>query len=371
MQYSEKFENKRKKINSLYFENKKDEDLAILKTVYNIANITDAYGSSYIDNTALNQTRYSHYDDIKLINSFKPEIFNKLEKHELTHLFQEVYNRQTVNHDMEKRYIVSVKGSVEECVNGYIVNCTNELSINHGIINYYKEKDRTSALPIGKHKENIGFHTLFTLLHETQHSFQYESLLNFILKEDVDDEKTRNRNSIFFLKSCLQEACFTYTKDSEKMDYLYSLQALIRQNYFSDFSEHDANMAPIKFLNKNLEENKIDDEAFLTAAKERIIKDIHIDECLTEEEIYNALKERIKRMNDYVHDLVCYFKILIKDGAMKSDILNQVENYIKVDENGNSKFKQDLAEDFAMCLNFIKKAKVNNQNKTENEEKTF
>lgn len=369
LRYSEEFEKRRKKINEIIKENKNKEEKIILQTIYSVSNIEDKHN----DKDKLEKVKGTFFSDQKmkdLLNQFVKENFNNKGNKYYEELFQEVYNRQTKENGYEPRYLVEVSGESAN-TNGYMIHGVNMLNINAGMIEKYKKVDEFSNNTDKKNASTIGAHSLLTLIHETQHTFQSEGMMKFVLGEDVDDQHERARNAICIARRSLATYVNYMNLDEldDEMDELYSL---MKDNYWVDYMEHDSNMAPVKFINKQVKEGNLPNEVFLKAGRQRVINDIHIKECTTSEEVDKALKERAEEMENVVRGYYRFFNKIFKDGEIKNSVSQVLGEYLKVDENGKSQFNKDLNKDFNMCLDYMKYVEsvtAKKGNKTENQAK--
>ena len=135
------FVEKRKQCNEFLKKIKSVEDKNILKTVYSIVNLMDDFSFRPKEKDRLNQTIYSNLTDDELLDNFNSIKFNKLSQFNLTHLFQEVYNRQISLADLEKRYVCTVKELNDGHILAYIANEKNVINVNLSYINKAKNTE--------------------------------------------------------------------------------------------------------------------------------------------------------------------------------------------------------------------------------------
>lgn len=354
--YSDKFEERRNKVNKIIREKLKVEDYDLLMAIYSATNLED-YHKSPEKADMVNSTYFSGMDTKDLLKFFSKDKFNNKGNKYYEEIFQEIYNRQSKMNGYEPRYIVEVSGEAKG-VNGFMRYGENLLNINAGMIERFKNEDMFSSSIDAKNTNTIGAHTLLTLLHETQHTFQSEGIMKFVLKEDTSNPQERAKNAFNVAKLCLVDHFNNSAKEENFLKYK-ELEVLVKNNYFFDFMEHDANMAPVKFLNKAVKENWISDKALLKAGQQRVINDIHINQSNSNEEINKCLKNRADAMEEIATKYLSAFKRYVKDGELKDEISQTLEAYLKPDKKGNSQFKKDLYDDFKMCLNFIESVNSN------------
>ncbi|MBQ7307516.1 MAG: hypothetical protein IJW82_03215 [Clostridia bacterium] len=361
--YSPEFEKKKESVNALIKSLKNKEDYNILQAVYSDTNIVDEfYIKEKLDK--VNLTYFTGMNQSELLNHFTKDIFNNKGERYYEELFQEIYNRQSKNNGYEPRYLIDCSGEVGKA-NGFIRHGSNVLNINSGIIEKYKLIDQYSNDISTKNANTIGAHTLLTLIHETQHTFQCEGLMNFVLGLDKNNPHDRARNAISLARMSLINYLHSPTTDLRDPD-VRELADLIRQNYAYDYMEHDSNMAPIRFLKNELINGTLPSDVFLQAGMQRVIRDIHIDKASWEGEIPTLLDERATKMESIINGYHKFFEKYMVDGPIKKDVCSVLKDYLKTDELGMSKFRTDLNSDFNMCLNFIEYTKTNTVSNYEN-----
>lgn len=350
LKFSEDFEARREKLNALVKESVGKEDENILKVLYSVTNIEN-YHEDESKLEGVNGTYFKDLETKDLLKQFTKEVFNGKGNRYYEELFQEIYNRQTKFSNYEPRYVVEVSGE-EGTTNGFMRHGTNMLNINGGMIEKYKKVDEFNENNTDRKNANtIGAHSLLTLIHETQHTFQSEGMMKFALNEEKN-EHDRMRNAI-----CLARMSLIYYINSDDVDLenpeVKEIQDLVRNNYWFDYMEHDSNMAPIKFLNRQIKNGNLPDKVFIKAGRQRVKNDIHINKVLDEKEIPETLKERAEKMEQIVKGYQKYFSKVMKDGEIKNQVCGVLNDCLNQDQNGKSKFAKSLNEDFNMCLDYI------------------
>ena len=363
--YSHQFEDKRKTLNTLIKSLNGKEDRAILRAIYGVTNIDDFYNRpDRLDR--VKKTAFSGVDTKTLLGHFRKDIFNTKGNNYYEEIFQEVYNRQAKFHGYEPRYIVEVAGD-SATTNGFMRHGANQLNINAGMIEKYKHIDEGTNLSDRKNANTIGAHSLLTLIHETQHTFQSEGVMDFALNKETDPHE-RARDAIMLMRLSLSQYVNDYSREKFNKEENKEIMDLLKNSYWFDSMEHDSNMAPVKFMNRLLKDKVIDDEVFVKAVEQRAIKDIHINKCVDETEIPQTLKERGDKMEQVINEYLRHFKNVMQDGTIKNNVVTVMEAYMKKDENGLSQYRKDLNKDFQMCLNFIEYSKKNTTRDVRTEE---
>ena len=195
MKFSNEFEKKVDAVNKMCKSLKDKDDKILLETLYCVANIQETQPGINLQER-LSKTPFTNESMNDFMNHFKKGDFSKYNTQQLEMLFQELHNRECKRSGIEPRYIVSVKGKPGDRSNGYMVPGTNELNVNGGIIDRYRNTPSNSNY--GKNVNTIGAHSAYTLIHETQHTAQMEAVMNFALNKETTKEE-RGRDAIFFL----------------------------------------------------------------------------------------------------------------------------------------------------------------------------
>lgn len=329
MIFGKDFENKVDKVNQICKTLKDKDDKILLEALYCVTNIEEAQKGEPGENLQerLSKTPYTNEPMNVFMNHFKKDDFSKYSKKELALLFQELHNRECKRSEIEPRYIVSVKGNPGDRSNGYMVPGSNELNVNGGIIDRYR--NTPSDNNYGKNVNTIGPHSAFTLIHETQHTCQMEGVMNFALNNEKTKEE-RGRDAIFFLDMAIAQYA------DEKNDK--ELQSYISNAYWFNYMEHHSNMAPVKFMQEAIKNGYIKDQVFFDALAYRTTNDIHIKEQPTEKRVLDMEKVIKKYMN--------ILKTNFKDGPLKEQLVNVLDEFTAVDVNGNSMLRTTLTKDF-------------------------
>ena len=352
MIYGKEFEERKNKVNEICKNLNGKDDKILLQTLYSVANIEETQPGTNLQER-LSKTPYTGESMSQFLNHFKKEEFTKMSKDQMAMLFQELHNRECKRSDIEPRYIVSVKGSAADGSNGYMVPGANELNINGGMIDRYKNVE--SKDNYGKNANTIGAHSALTLIHETQHTVQMEGVMNFALGREKTKEE-RGRDAIFFLDMVIGD--YAYEKGDKE------LQNFIRNAYWFNYMEHHSNMAPVKFMQNAIKNGDIKDQVFLDALAYRTTNDIHIKEQPTEKRVIDMEKIIVKYTNIIRNGL--------KDGPLKNELVTVLDDFCKVDANGNSMLRETLTKDFDNAKELIKycqkSSKINVKNSLKNVE---
>lgn len=341
MIYSKEFESRKDKINQICKTLNGRDDKIILQTLYSVANIEETQIGTNLQER-LSSTQYSNESLSEFLNHFKREEFNYYSKKDLEILFQELHNRECKTSGIEPRYIVSVKSNKDDRSNGYMVPGSNELNINGTMIDRYKHIE--SSHNYGKNENTIGAHSVFTLIHETQHTCQMEGVMNFALNRETTKEE-RGRDAIFFLDLIVAE----YAEKAGDQ----ALSAYISNAYWFNYMEHHSNMAPVKFMKNAIKNGDIKDQVFLDALAYRTTNDIHIKEQPTE--------KRVLDMEKVINKYIGILKNNFQNGPLKKQLVSVLDEFTKLDDKGHSMLRDTLRKDFQEAKDLIKYCESNSQ----------
>lgn len=359
--YSENFEERRNKVNELLEEYSKRDSNFLIKAVYNSTNIENNVGKYSPEK--LSETTFSKCSNQNLLFHFGSTIFPIFENDVLQDLFQEVYNRQSKQKGCEPRYIVKYD-EYSLNVNGYIQPNFNKLFINSAAVDNYRDV-LTPDTETNRYKYNLGANTLLSVIHETEHTYQYEGVMRFLLNEETSSSE-RAKDALVILKEAIGQSLNYHYEDGFEPDDYFEMLGLYNHTYKFDLQEHDANMATVRFLKDNLKKGHLPDKSFTDTMEYRIKRNLYIDKT-PEDKIETDLSERLLQMEKILNRFIESFETNFENGELKKQILQVVKPYMQVDNKGNSPFRKDMNNDFNMCLNFLKEC----ENKRKNGEIEF
>lgn len=358
IKYSKEFEKKRKLVNTILKNSKGKEDTIILERINYNTNINNAFNPeyNYKDERRVEKLKGTYLKDLsqkELLNKFLKDEFNNMSLPCIESLFQEVYNRQAKENGCEPRYIIETRGN-SDGAEGYVIRGENRLNINYDVIKKYMNIETTEN-KYDRNANTIGVYSLLNVVDETNLSLQSENVMNFVLGNDKDNPEKRAKTAITIAKDCLayyfRNYYRDYNKNDEQMKKLYSLFMDNREN---DFIECNSNIETFKYINKYAKVGYLADKRFLRIGKQRIVNDLHLENCKTKSEMTNAFSEKVNKMEEIVNDYYNLFNNIIKDGEIKNSVSQVLGEYLKVDENGKSQFNKDLNNDFKQCVDYMK-----------------
>lgn len=330
------FEEKAKKINNLIKSSKGKEDNLILKTLFSMIDIEKPKikKTDNVENLSNNDLYYK----------FFPYQFNHSTKYELLPYFQEVYNRTVTEAGYEPRYKISYNKDADFKPYGQTSCYSNEIIINYSFISKMKKKD----FDLGIDRHSISTASLITLLHETEHTLQYERALDFASGND-----NSTKNAMYLLELISKSYCLELSQNpnntQEEKDFLLK----VSNSYAYSFLEHDANVTSFD-LSQNLiksEYLRVYDNAISKKARKFLgynLFDGKIDDYI----------EKAEEMQSLFESYANFIDEHLENGEIKNKMLSTVNNYLKKDSKGNSKFKNDLIKDYQRCISYTNLSKI-------------
>lgn len=354
MTYEEKLE----KIDKLIKENMHKEDNTLIRLLYSITFISDAYEGTPIAANAerQNKTMYSDLSSIDLLDMFSKKKFNNLKHEEMEHLFQELYNRETLAAHCKPNRIVTVAENDPSCgetTMGYMIGSNNVLNLNKTLIEK-AVKDLPNAC--GYTSENVSTQFMMVATHETRHGIQYQQMADFFVDNNAN-EKDKSQAALNFMVFTMRYLS-SYVFDQE-------LQRVFFKYYWVVNNEHDANMAAIKQM-KTLIDNGHGNKTRIQTLRNFAFYTMRArNEDYTDDKKEEFRKERVRRMHTFACDVMKQFEVFICDGKLKEKVLDAVKEYLDNSE-GMSKFEKDLTEDYNLCDECVKLSDVLYQKKSQN-----
>lgn len=329
------------------------EDETLLKVIYYIANYEDLFGEEGKQRIA--NSTYKECTNSELMDNFLRNKFCNLSGKQLTNLFQELHNRATVENGNLPRYVVSVK-NIEEGMMGFMETYSNNLEISKKMINTFKNNPSTNT-----HSNNattVGPMFANVLLHETQHTCQMENIIRYACGECQEGEDKSSACMSLMKAVVAQIAC------SEEDD---TLQQYLEKNYWYDFDEHDANIFPIRYIKNMYQNGEIKDPVFADVMHSWTEDSLGFKvDYRKKSKVNDNFEERMDEMEKVANYCIEVFNKKIQDGALKNDIMKTLDDYMRVDENGDSPFRNRIRDDFNLCAQlFFNKQKFMNGNKKE------
>ena len=290
-------------------------------------------------------TDYSKLSTNQFMELFEASKFSSLDERQLKHLFQELHNRYMKDKGFEVTRNVAVVSDSSQSAYGYVNSSDDLMFINKHAIDKAKTQDEKNNF----NSSNIGYSLFYILSHESQHVAQFEGTIDFALNKKQDEETA-------FISALMAIEKINMARDDSngELTYLFNWKL----NYDYQFIEHNANFSAFKraqdMIPKEKQQGKSFDQynAFATMLALRespsLIKDPQ-----------EFIENRIKKIEDFTNFEIEYFTEKIKDCPMKTKLLETVNSYMKVDENGNSKFRSKLNNEISEMVDVSRTARKN------------
>ena len=356
--YKNTFDDRKKKVNELCKALNGKEDKLLLKSIYSIANYQDKFGIEGQERIA--STMFTGQSDKELMGNFLKDKFKDMGEKQMRNLFQELYNRAVTKNGNAPRYVVSVK-NIDDGIMGFMETYTNALEINKNMINRFKGNQGSNVR--ANNVTTVGPMFANVLLHETQHTCQMENIIKYACGEFTNKED-KARACMSLMKVVVEE--YAYSKNDKY------LQSYLDKNYWFDFDEHDANMFPMMYIKEMYQKGEIKDKVFAEVMHfwEEDSLGFKVD-WDNKSKANKNFETRLKDMEDVANYCIDIFNKNVQDGELKRDIMNTLNEYMKVDQNGDSPFRTRIQNDFNMCAQvFFNKDKYTKKESME-ESKAF
>lgn len=295
-------------------------------------------------------TKFSNLSQEDFVSLFKTQSFNNLDKTNIKHLFQELHNRYIKGKGFDVTRDVAVVNDKSTSAYGYVCYSNDLLFINKDAIDKAKN---ISPEDKNFNKTNLGISLLFIIMHESQHVTQYETAIDFALNKKQDDDK-----AFLGAMGIIKNTNFLIS-DKNNDDFIKYWQ----QNYDYRYVEHNANYSAfekaMEVLPEDQKKGKPFDQynAFTTLLS---LRSHSYDEKFVQDRIAKMEKVALKEIE--------YFEKGTADCSIKQNVMATVKEFMKVDEKGNSKFRDILHSEISKMAEVSKQAKDNLQKNSINEE---
>ncbi|MBQ7307658.1 MAG: hypothetical protein IJW82_03930 [Clostridia bacterium] len=306
---------------------KQGQDQNILKTIFEHSNL-DSMVTINGKNDVFVDTGFQGLSLQELYKLFDKGSFNKMDQYQITNLFQEVHNRYITSNDLElSRNVVFDEDNFNNFW-GYVTYSDNMLFMNKSILEKVLSKNKKNSKI---NKENVGLAFLNIILHESRHLVQYDSFLKFLLDEPMSEEQK-------FLGAIAGLNNINFNIANSNYDYKYTPNWNAMYDY--QYLEHDAYYTGLKLTREFADKLYGNDKSYhklLTSLSDKLGKTSSIIPT-------NQLKVdyQVKHVEKFLNEQIKYFKSGATDCELKSKILETVESFMEVDENGNSKLRDKL-----------------------------
>ncbi|MBQ7307196.1 MAG: hypothetical protein IJW82_01565 [Clostridia bacterium] len=331
------FDNKAVDVNAMIKNLKGKEDPVLLKTLFDMV---------CFEKPIIKENKnVSQLSDDELFGKFFPYNFNHTEKRYLLPYFQEVYNRFALNNNHDGRYQVKFNPTKDFKPYGQTSAYNSDIILNYSFVSKMKKKDFDYYL--GADRRTVSSFMLMTLFHEAEHTFQFDKALDFATNKDVS-----GKNAIFLLELLVKKYVFENAVDGKLPENLKNFASKINSSYSLSFMEHDANMTAFNTASNLIKTNILGNNHKI------VMKDALERRCKTflEYNIFNCkttnLSQKSQEMQDTINLYTDFVEANFEDGEIKNRLIKQVREYTKTDKNGNSKFKNDIMDDYNTCIKY-------------------
>lgn len=313
----------------------------LLHSVYKTAFLHDKFKNAPYEKERLNNNQFSNLTNNELIQKFKKESFNNLSISELNDLFQEVYNKQMEQNNLEKKYICKVSPmlsfSSSLCELACVQDDYNLIQINENAINKFKNiTDEKRVI----NKNTLGPFMLMTSLHEIGHCIQSENISDFYLN-NKQNEKTEFMSAISLMYSSLRE--YSYNVDNPY------LNGMLENDYEYLMEEHDADMTSINVITQLIEKDNLKNIDFISALKSFCLSSLSLNENdFIKKDKKKFINERVSEMESKLKSHLDFFDNKIKNSELKERVSNTVNDYLMSD-----KLKKNLQKDLSKIMETI------------------
>lgn len=320
-------------------------DENILKGLYSIANIQE---NDYIDrrDDLTQGTEFSNLSNEEFMMHFNKNKFNNYTEDKLKHLFQEMHNRYMAKNGYEVTRNVLVKKEPMESAYGFVNPDDDLLFINKSAI----DKAKNVSLHHSLNQNTLGHCMFYVISHESQHVVQIEKILDNVLskKQNEDDAFLSTLFAIENINFCIDESKDVSTFTDK---WLF--------NYDFQYIEHNANFAAYQNYKQ-----MVSDEYKLEQTNKFITNiSLRADDVKVE--------ERIAQMEKFAKFEIDYFNENVQDCELKQKYMKIINDYMKVDKNGKSKFRSKLEKEIGELVELQQSIKDNNNDNKVSKRKRF
>ena len=335
---NKKYENIIKQIKTWTKEGK--EDIQILRALYSQAHLEEN-GLVNRNEDLKKGTKYSNLSNEEFAKLFVPDSFNKMERMDTKHLFQELHNRYMHDKGYEPTRNVAVISNRNTSAFGYVCYADDLLFINKDAIDKAKYVDSTTNK---MNKTNLGISLMFIVMHESQHVTQFETALDYAMgvKQNRDDAFL---GAMGVIKNTNFE--ISNNKNDKYIDEW-------RDSYDYRFVEHNANYSAFKKAMKEIPESEKKGASFDQYNVFTSLLSLRMKE--TDKQ---SIEKRLDKMEKIAIKEIDYFNKGAKKCPLKDKTIKTVIDYMKKDENGNSRFRDVMRKQLTEIAKVSAQAQAN------------
>ena len=330
------------KLNNLiktWYKDKSQDDL-IIKSLYNQVALRP---NPLVDRTEdlKGKTKYSNLSQEDFTKLFSTNNFMPLDKTDIKHLFQELHNRYMKDKGFEVTRNVAVVDDSKTSAYGYVCYSDDLLYINKHAIDKAKTIEPNQN---NFNKTNLGISLMFIIMHESQHVTQYETAIDFALNEKQEKDK-----AFLGAMGIVKNTNFSIS-DKNKDDFVGYWQRMYDYRYVEHNANYSAFQKAMSALPESEKTGKPFDQynAFTTLLSLRNRK-------------YDKefVKQRVLKMEEVAKKEIEYFEKGTTDCPLKQRVMETVNEYMAIDEKGNSPFRTNLAREITEMAKVSEMAQKN------------
>ena len=309
----------------------KSQDLSIIKGLYSSSHLEK---SPMVDrNEDLKKgTKFSNLNNNEFTSLFDAKKFCSFDEKELKHLFQELHNRYIGEKGFDVTRNVAVVSDRQQSAYGYVCASDDLMFINKYAIDKAKEVDPAKK---NFNKDNIGYSLFYIISHESQHVAQFESSIDYALgvKQDKDTEFVAAMTAI-------EDINMAYDDLHDQQEFLWNWNT----HYDYQFIEHNANYSAFQKVRNMLPDNKKKGKSYDQYDEFTTRLAVRDNPPLTKDP-KEFIEGRLAKMEEFTKYEIDYFNKHVKNCPMKEKLMATANEFMKVDENGNSPFRDKLRKE--------------------------
>lgn len=314
-----------------------------------------------------NNNMYANYSDKDLVKLFTAETIRTLSKDQLTQLFQETYNRKCAEYGVEKPCKVKIGTS-------FLMD--DDYTTNKKIFFNYKKLKNAST-------ETAKLQSKFSELNANNVGlFCYNSLNMFAYYDRINSLKSRFENGKELTENEKITFAISYAYKSIVKNYekAYGKDAGIPHQFKNMFTDSDlTTLHELKWVNTlknagefekihNINDYDMSKQLMNVASNLLVYANDEKEWGLPDKENFNKTGEiRDSKLTDILskkEEFAMLVNSMFKDAVespLDKEVLEILNSSLKIDENGNSKYRSMIIDDIKLaklyCCRF-KKAKL-------------
>lgn len=334
------------KINALIRKwEKEGQDINILRGIYGSCNLEE---SDLVDRSEdlKHGTNYTNFSQEEFVNLFKADKFSALNKTQLKHLFQELHNRYIKDKGYDVTRNVAVVDDKTVSAYGYVCSGNDLMFINKASIDKAKmvEPEKNNF-----NKTNIGYSLLYVISHESQHVAQFENSIDYM----IGDKKLDSEMAFLAAMTTIENANMAVDDATNNPEFLFNWKS----HYDYQFIEHNANYSAFKKAKEMIPDSEKKGKAYNQYDAFTTLLALRDTPSLTRDS-KEFIADRVAKMEEFAKYEIEFFEKNTADCPIKQKLLETAHSFIKVDENGNSPFRNKLNREIGEMVDVCKNARM-------------